>query len=184
MLDWLFHRKGKDKVEKVEDASQTPLKPTPLSYPKYYTLTVNRIKRYDESHQVFDKPITFTLTLSNAVCGDHDVTLSYKWARLGRDDYDELRDRFKAFITCAIYDAAKDTDLICDPGPVHDEKPTWRIKGERMPITLVFCEIDVTNKTLTAKISSDPYIKDLQHSDGLYQSLARGFKTTFESIIV
>jgi len=110
-------------------------KPPHLTYPEHYEETC--------LHAPGGKA---DLKLIHAAAEGPFITLVYQWkGNLSRAEADDLDTRARAYIACAIYDAAATAGLSCQPGPPHGQRPSWHITGERMPISLVNAGFDVSD---------------------------------------
>ncbi|MBP8953179.1 MAG: hypothetical protein KBI47_12360 [Armatimonadetes bacterium] len=111
--------------------------------------------------------------------------LVYRWAAdLSYDEADRLDSRARAFIACAVYDAARAARLPCQPGPPHGRRPAWMFRGVRVPVSLIDAGFDTEQKTCYMCLG--PSIMTLEPSGvALYaQQLVKGFRARFSEIVV
>lgn len=144
-----------------------------LTYPRHYKQTSRQApgKKCDMLlvHADIDGPV---------------LTLVYQWsANLSYDEADRLDTRARAYIACAIFDAAIAARLFCRPGPPHGRRPSWYIAGEEMPVTLVDAGFDVSNKTCFMHIGAGIMRLRVPQSGNLIP-LISGFQTRFSQIRV
>lgn len=151
------------------------LKPPYLTYPQHYEQTArqapgNKCDLY-LIHSAVDGPM---------------VNLVYQWKPLLSDDEaDRLDTRARAYIACAIYDAAITAGLSCQPGAPHGQRPSWHIGGERMSISLVNAGFDVSDKTCFMQIGPGMLMMGGQQPSGGYNKrLLTGFQAQFREIKV
>lgn len=147
-----------------------------LTYPKHY----NEIFRQAQGKKC-------ELKLIHADVEGRYVSLAYQWeAELSYEEADKLDSRARAYIACAIYDAAIVASLFCLPDSPHGIRPSWCIEGKRM-ITLVNAGFDFSNKTCFMQIG--PGIAslknyDLEKENIINEGLIIGFKYKFYSITI
>ena len=151
-------------------------KPQPrpaLVYPKHYEQTARQAPG--------DK---CEMSLVDAAMEGEFVTLVYRWALdLSHEEADRLDTRARAYIACAIYDAATIAGLSCQPGPPHASRPSWHLEGERMPVSLVNAGFDTSDKTCFMVVGPcwAPYPQSLGRQ---LQELISGFLAQFSKIEV
>ena len=88
------------------------------------------------------------LSLSQANASSTGVTLLYRWhLPLSPGAADRLDSRLRAYIACAIFDAARHAGLKCTEGPPQGRRPSWIIKGCEIPIGLQQAGFDVKEKS-------------------------------------
>lgn len=144
-----------------------------LTYPKHYNQTVRQA--LGEKRE---------LTLIHATAEGPFVNLVYRWeGELSYDEADRLDTRARAYIACAIYDAARTDGLFCLPGPPHGQRPTWCVEGERMPISLVSAGFDVSDKTCFMQIGPG-ILMEPQGGGSHCRRLIEGFQSRFDKISV
>lgn len=116
--------------------------------------------------------------------GHQIVTLVYEWsANLSYEHADRLDTRARAFIACAIFDAATTAGLSCEAGPLWGKRPSWIIAGERTPVSLVKAGFDVANKTCFMQIGACITSPHGPRSSGQYaEQLILGFQSQFSRI--
>lgn len=129
---------------------------------------------------------TCALSLVHTATEDMLVTLVYQWAGdLSPEQADNLDTRARAYVACAIYDAATMVGLSCEPGPLHGIRPSWHLNGERMPVSLVSAGFDVSDKTCFMIVGPVMVMHEHQRPSA-YQSeeLVSGFQVGFSEIEV
>lgn len=127
------------------------------------------------------------LTLIQVEAEGMGVALVYRWtAELSDDEANNLDTRARAYIACAIYDAATIAGLSCQPGPSHGQRPTWLFPGEYMPVSLINAGFDVLDKTCFMQIGHGMMrTKGPFFGDGVYaKQLATSFRMQFSEINV
>ena len=111
----------------------------------------------------------------------------YQWdGELPEQEAQRLALRAVAYISCAIYDAAKSAGLPCQPSPIpNGRRPAWLIAGERVPISLTLSDVEVSQRA--CQMSVGPmmfFVDELPGNVGLLARLAEGFRTRFGTIRV
>ena len=126
------------------------------------------------------------LSLIEARTEGQYVTLVYQWKEQVTDEEaDRIDTRVRAYMTCAIYDAAIAVGLSCHEGPPHGQRPAWIIEGSRSPTTLAQAGFDTTKRICWLQIGPGFLILDqARETDPLAQKLARAFKRHFAEITV
>lgn len=127
------------------------------------------------------------LRLIHADAESARVTLVYKWDMdLDSDEADKVDTRARAYVACAIYDAARRAGLMCQPGPLHGQRPAWLFAGENIPVSLVKADFDVSDKTCFMQVGSVMVRLDEQHqsSPSYGKKLIAGFRSQFSEINV
>ena len=124
------------------------------------------------------------LALIHAAVEGPFVNLVYQWkAELSDDEADKLDTRARAYIACAIYDAAMTAGLSCRPGPPHGQRPSWHIGGERTPISLVNAGFDVSDKTCFMQVGPGMLMMAGPQGGGRSSKrLIAGFQAQFREI--
>lgn len=114
------------------------------------------------------------------------VTLAYQWQKeLSYAQADNLDTRVRAYITCAIYDAAVAAGLKCQPGPPHGRRPSWLIAGCRGYTSLAGAGFDADEKVCWLQIGPGMLSRDeLLSEDQVAQRLAHSFQKQFAQISV
>ena len=147
-----------------------------LTYPQHYDQTSRQASA--TRHE---------LVLIHAAAEGPFVNLVYEWkGDLSHAEADDLDTRARAYIACAIYDAAATAGLSCQPGPPHGQRPSWHIAGERMPISLVNAGFDVSDKTCYMQIGPGMLLLSGTRGDsgGYHKKLIAGFQAQFAEIRV
>lgn len=114
------------------------------------------------------------------------VTLTYQWQNeLSYAQADNLDTRVRAYITCAIYDAAVAAGLKCKPGPPHGRRPSWLIAGRRGYTSLAGAGFDAGEKVCWLQIGPGMLSRDdFSSEDQVAQRLAHSFQKQFAQISV
>ena len=151
-------------------------KPDSLTYPDHYMQTV---------HYIGGEKCE--LTLVHVGTEGPFVNLAYQWEEsLSDQEADKVDTRARAYITCAIYDAAITARLSCKPGPLHGQRPSWYIGEEKMPISLVSAGFEVSDKTCWMLVGPGiGHGRLLMSTAGTEtKKLASGFQASFANIKV
>jgi len=148
-----------------------------LTFPDHYM---------EERQQVGGPPCQ--LVLGDAQITGPAVGLFYHWQDdLSDEDADRLDSRLRAYVACAIYDAAVQGGLRCVPGPPHGRRPSWRIRGESFLRSLTDGGFDNEQKQCFAEIGPGvaPMEVILSSVQGpISQILADAFRAHFRRIAV
>ncbi len=145
-----------------------------LTHPKHYEVTTWAAP--GERRQ---------LSLVRAATDGALVTLVYRWgSELSSQEADRLDTRARAFVACAIYDAAIAAGLQCDPGPPHGSRPAWRILGETTPVSLVGAGFDVADRTCFMRVGPVAVSRGQSPVLRCAAALVDGFEGTFSSMTV
>jgi len=125
------------------------------------------------------------MSLIHAAMDGPFVTLVYRWEPdLSRGEADRLDTRARAYIACAIYDAAITAGLSCKPGPPHGRRSAWHVGGDRTPISLVNASFDVSDKTCLMQIGAGMMVRGTPTSVRQGEKLISGFQAQFSQIKV
>jgi tetratricopeptide (TPR) repeat protein len=147
---------------------------TQLTHPKHYEVTAWAAP--GERRQ---------LSLVRAATDGALVTLVYRWgSELSSQEADRLDTRARAFVACAIYDAAIAAGLQCDPGPTHGSRPAWRILGETTPVSLIGAGFDVADRTCFMRVGPVAVSRGQSPVLRCAAALVDGFESTFSSMTV
>ena len=112
-------------------------RPTSIAFPSHYLQTAKRAP---------GPPCE--LTLAGTREEGSWFRLAYVWTdNLDHQEADRLDSRVRAFIACAIPDAAGAASLACQGGPPHGQRPAWFVEGGPIPVSLVHGSFDVDRKT-------------------------------------
>lgn len=157
------------------------LRRLPQSQPGYLTYS----QHYDQTSRKVPGRMQ-VLTLIHATMDGLFINLVYQWKRELTDaEADDLDTRARAYIACAIYDAATAAGLTCQPGPPHGQRPSWYIRGERMPISLVEAGFDMSDKTCIMRVGPGVFVLERLEEEGRYcKKLVAGFQGHFAEIRV
>ncbi len=114
------------------------------------------------------------------------VELVYRWGLpLSDNEADALDTRLRAYIACAIYDAATAAGLSCQAGAPLGQRPAWHMEGEPIPVSLVNAGFDVTDKTCFVQIGAGMVNPARGRIGGRHwKKLESGFKTLFSELQV
>ena len=115
----------------------------------------------------------FDLSEINAI-DDWTVELSHEGA-------DRLDTRSRAYIACAIHDAATTAGLACQPGPPHGQRSSWLFHG---PVSLINAGFDMADKTCFLHIGPGMMISGRSGGGGYVKQLVAGFRAQFSDINV
>lgn len=151
------------------------LKAPYLTYPEHYEQTLRQAQGVKQR-----------LSLINAELDGTVVAMTYRWtAELSHEEADRLDTRARAYVTCAIYDAATTAGIACQPGPPHGQRPSWILGSERMPISLINAGFDLAEKTCFMHIGQGLMVISGPSGGGRYaKKLVAGFRTQFAKIDV
>jgi hypothetical protein len=126
------------------------------------------------------------LTLSDVDVEGAVVALVYRWSDdLNYEEADRLDTRARAYVSCAIPDAAIGAGLSFEAGPPHGQRPSWKIAGGSVPISLMAAGFDVREKCCwmhvgpTMGVSGKP-----SGRDSVAKGLASGFQSRVGQITV
>jgi hypothetical protein len=123
------------------------------------------------------------LTLVHASAQGPFVNLIYRWSgSLSETEADKLDTRARAYIACAIYDAATTAGLACEPGPPHGQRPSWLIMGTRIPTALVNAGFDVSDSTCFMQVGPGIMMMGQRGEASHSQKLISGFQAQFRKI--
>lgn len=126
------------------------------------------------------------LTLDEVSVEDPVVILVYRWDEdLSYQEADRLDTRARAYVSCAIRDAAIGVGLSCEAGPPHGQRPSWKIAGEGVPISLMAAGFDVGEKVCWMHVGPVIGIRGRpSKNESMAAGLAKGFQSHFEQILV
>lgn len=115
------------------------------------------------------------------------IRLVYQWdAMLSYEEAFRLDLRVRAYIACAIYDAATAAGLLCQAfGIPHGRRPSWLIEGGQTPISLINAASEFSDRTCLMEIG--PLSRNVDTSQGggaLMAKLLTGFIIRFSDICV
>jgi hypothetical protein len=145
-----------------------------LTYPQHYDETTRRAGG--------DK---CELALVHVEAEGPFLNLVYQWAdSLSEQEADNLDTRARAYVACAIYDAAKMAGLSCESGPPHGQRPSWLFGGGRTPISLVNAGFDVSDRTCFMQVGPGMIAMAARQEGEHLVKLAAGFQAQFSRIIV
>jgi tetratricopeptide (TPR) repeat protein len=115
------------------------------------------------------------------------LRLVYQWdAMLSYEEAFRLDRRTRAYIACAIYDAAISAGLFCQASKIpHGRRPSWLIESERIPISLTNAEFEFSDSICLLEIGPSLTKIGTQQSSGAHWAkLLAGFKNRFSNISV
>jgi len=161
-------------------ALKTALMDNFLTYPQHYD---------EESQQQLGKKCNLKLIESIIPVSKSParITLVYQWDEtLSDEDAKRLGLRAVAYIACAIYDAATNAGLNCQAFEIpHGRRPSWLIDGEKMPISLILSDIDISDRTCQMTIGTVAVAIGVPPSGGTHWlKLLAGFYVRFSNIYV
>jgi tetratricopeptide (TPR) repeat protein len=172
--------------QELNSSTKNPVAANPISnqpiltHPQFYD---------EESKQQPGKKCALRLIDSLVPDSKYAISLmlAYQWeAELSEEEAQRLRLRAVAYISCAIYDAARAAGLSCRVSDISNgRRPAWLIASERMPISLTISDIDASDRTLLMSIG--PVVVSLREPSGdahLLAKLLEGFKGRFSNITV
>jgi tetratricopeptide (TPR) repeat protein len=151
-----------------------------LTYPQHYE---------QESERAPGERRNLRLIDSSVEDGKHVtlVRLVYQWDRtMSYQEASRLNLRARAYIACAIYDAAISAGLFCQASErSHGRRPSWLIEGERIPISLTNAVFSFLDSTILTEIGpSLVKIGTPQGGRTHWTKLLTGFKAQFSNINV
>jgi tetratricopeptide (TPR) repeat protein len=115
------------------------------------------------------------------------IKLVYQWdTALSYEEALRLDLRARAYIACAIYDAAISAGFFCQASEIpHGRRPSWLIEGERIPISLINALSEFSDRICLMEIGP-VFIKigTPQGSGTYWTKLLEGFKNRFSDISV
>jgi tetratricopeptide (TPR) repeat protein len=116
-----------------------------------------------------------------------NLILVYQWdVELPEQEAKRLALRAVAYISCAIYDAARIAGLPCQPSPIaNGRRPAWLIAGERVPVSLTISDVEVSQRA--CQMSVGPmifFVDELPGNVSLLARLLQGFTARFGTIRV
>ncbi|KAA3659946.1 MAG: hypothetical protein DWQ04_20800 [Chloroflexi bacterium] len=151
-----------------------------LSYPQHYE---------QESKLVPGKKCNLKLIYSTVEASKYItlIRLIYQWnTTLSYEEAFRLDRRTRAYITCAVYDAAKSAGLFCQPSETpYGRRPAWFVEGEKTAISLINAAFELSESNCLLEIG--PTVREVraQQKSGVYwEKLLDGFKNKFSSINV
>lgn len=163
MFKWLRRREG------------STFSPTSISHPGHYKTTARTAQGGPDE-----------LTLAETDVTGPFVTLVYAWAsELCDAEADRLDSRVRAFVACAIHDAAKAAGVASASGPAYGQRPSWILGESRMPVSVVDAGFDTDQKVCYVKVG--PVMTAggaLDTHDPHAQRLLSGFQLRFSRILV
>lgn len=126
------------------------------------------------------------LTLADVSVEGPVVILVYRWSEdLSYQEADRLDTRARAYVSCAIRDAAIGAGLSCEAGPPHGQRPSWKIAGEGVPTSLMTAGFDVGKKVCWMHVGPTLGIGGRPSgSESVAAGLAKGFQSHVEQITV
>lgn len=119
------------------------------------------------------------------------VSLVYHWdQRLSHGDADRLDSRLRAYVVCAIGQAARKAGLSVEPGPPHGCRPSWIIaspdSGRHVIYGLGPCSFDVGQQVCELAVGPvvSPPVALPGGRDSVTTHLAESFKALFSELTV
>jgi hypothetical protein len=152
----------------------------PLTYPHHYN---------EESWQRPGKKCG--LKLVNSIVPDFPhvthLVLLYRWEeKLPDDEPKNLALRAIAYVSCAVYDAAVNAGLLCQPSQIpNGRRPAWILEGEKSPVSLILSDIDESERTCQMTIGAMMTSLGEPPSERTrWEKLHAAFKSRFSHICV
>jgi hypothetical protein len=125
------------------------------------------------------------VTLEQASAEARSVNLIYRWHdELSHQEADKLDSRLRAYIACAVYDAASKAGLTCTQGPPHGRRPSWIIEGDLAPYGLQAAGFDVSQKTCWLSVGPIMARGGGGSSSHILKALAESFRRHFSKLTV
>jgi hypothetical protein len=164
---------------------------SPLSFPSHYRETSSKAPGSL-------RELALTRTQVAGSC----VRMIYTWSEdLEYQEADNLDSRVRAFVACAIPDAAADAGLACQAGPQFGQRPAWFVAGVPMPVSLVQGAFNVDAKACMVTVgpivvrgpsvdsrgmpTMDPMARaEAEPTNPAAEHLAAGFQSRFGRIRV
>ena len=115
------------------------------------------------------------------------LVLVYQWQEeLPEEEAQRLCRRAVAYVACAIYDAATAAGLYCRASSIaNGRRPSWQIKGEAVPVSLILSDVDLEARTCRMTIGTMVTTLEEQTRRGMHwEQLHTGFRARFQSITV
>jgi hypothetical protein len=116
-----------------------------------------------------------------------DLCLYYQWEEeLSGDEANRLMQRAVAYISCAIYDAARSAGWSCQASPIpNGRRPAWVLDGEKAPVSLTLSDIDLSKKNFQFTIGAVmTQIGKPPGDRARWEKLHEAFKVRFGNITV
>jgi len=131
-----------------------------------------------------------TVTLMEAASTLGFVSLVYHWDdRLSHADADRLDSRLRAYVVCAIGQAARHAGLSVRPGPPHGRRPSWIVNLPQSSSSVIYglgpCSFDVGQQV--CELGVGPIVfspADFLGDDTVTTCLAASFKALFSELTV
>lgn len=156
-----------------------------LLRPKGKPLTATHIEHYERvKRSAPGSPRRLSLTQTSTE--GPSLTLIYQWKEsVTYEEADHIDSRIRAYIACAIYDAAIAGGLSCREAPPHGQRPAWFIENRRIPTTLMQAGFDTDERTCWLQIGPGMVLLDQAQDTGrIPRKLALAFKRHFAEITV
>jgi hypothetical protein len=99
---------------------------------------------------------------------------------LSHSEADVVDTRLRAYIACAIFDAATGL-FFCQPAPSHGSRPAWFIQDCPVPFSLLQGRYNVKDKSIYLTVGP---IIPLPQASGYTEALAEGFIKRFRIVKV
>jgi tetratricopeptide (TPR) repeat protein len=151
-----------------------------LSYPQFYN--------EESQRQPGQKR---TLKLDGSIIPDFpyfiQLLLHYQWdEKLPDDEANRLAKRAIAYISCAIYDAARDAGWPCQASPIpNGRRPAWILDGESSPVSLTLSDIDLSERSCQLTIGAIMTVMGKPPTNrARWEKLHAAFKARFSKITV
>jgi hypothetical protein len=138
---------------------------------------------HDECKTVGGDPCE--VTLGQVFTDGRFIDLIYHWHKeLSHQEADKLDSRLRAFIVCAVYDAAIKAGLRCTKGPPHGRRPSWFIDGIPVAFGLQSAGFDVSEKWCGLKLGPLLLGPGIDTNSEIVSVLAESFRQHFRKFTV
>jgi hypothetical protein len=128
------------------------------------------------------------LALASVQASGPFVALVYRRKEpLSHREADDLDTRVRAYIACAIYDAAIGAGLSCRKAPPHGSRPAWLIGNRSVPTSIVNAGFDAEDRECFVEVGPGTTRLDTSSvagEDPVAVRIAVGFEKCFNEILV
>lgn len=178
----------KQTIQSKEFTASLDENPHPVSEEKRFNLTYPQYYEQESKRALGNKCNLILMdSLIEASNNSAHIRLVYKWnTKLSFEDVFRLKVRTSAYISCAIYDAAKNVGLSCQPYKrVNNQKPSWLVGNEKLPTALTNADDKFSSRICLFQIGYSLSPVSFSHEHGIYWTkLLNGFKNVFSNIEV
>jgi tetratricopeptide (TPR) repeat protein len=154
--------------------------PFHLTYPQHYEQESERVPGNRRHLRLIDSSVRDSKYITF-------IRLVYQWDRtLSYKEASRLDLRARAYIACAIYDAATAAGLFCRAFEIsHGRRPSWLIESEGVPISLINATFNFLDSACLMEIGPSLTQIDKPQSGGTHWAkLLTGFQVRFSDITV